>query len=62
MNWLAMAAGWLSVQPSDGVVPAGGSQVLDVTFDASRYCGGDYLADLMIDLAGDEAGEQGRRF
>jgi hypothetical protein len=40
---------WLSENPSEGVVPAGGSVVVDVTFDASQVPDiGDYFAQLKI--------------
>jgi subtilisin family serine protease len=42
-------AGWLSVAPDSGTVPAGGTQVIDVTLDAADLDGGDYTATINID-------------
>jgi len=39
---------WLAVEPSSGVVPAGGSLDLLVTFDPGGHFGGDYDADLHV--------------
>jgi N-acetylneuraminic acid mutarotase len=40
---------WLSENPSEGVVPAGGNVVVDVTFDASQVpAEGDYFAQLKV--------------
>ncbi len=40
---------WLSENPSEGTVPAGGSVVVDVTLDASQVAAeGDYFAQLKI--------------
>jgi hypothetical protein len=41
-------AQWVSVAPGSGVVPAGGSVDIAVTFDASGLNGGDYDADIII--------------
>ena len=46
--WMMGAGGLPSVDPEFGTVPAGGSTDVIVTFDATDLCGGDYLADLLI--------------
>ena len=40
---------WLSAQPLQGTVPAGGSAVLTLTFDATGLTGGDYRSSVEID-------------
>jgi C1A family cysteine protease len=40
---------WLSEDPISGTVPAGGSQTVDVTFDATGLSAGIYTADIVID-------------
>ena len=39
---------WLVALPESGVVPAGASTYIEVTFDASGLFGGDYLADVVV--------------
>jgi hypothetical protein len=39
---------WVTVAPDSGVVPAGSSVQIDVTFDAISLKGGDYTADLEV--------------
>ncbi len=46
--WMMEAASWLDVIPEAGTVPAGSSVDVEVTFTAPDECGGDYLADLLI--------------
>ncbi len=46
--WMMEGASLPSVDPASGVIPPGGSQVVDVTFDAMDICGGNYYADLII--------------
>jgi subtilisin family serine protease len=41
MDWLSAKA-FLAVYPESGTVPAGGSALVDVTFDATGLYGGDY--------------------
>src|SRR6185503_2055461 len=40
--------GWLTVSPSSGVVPAGGSFALSVGFNATGLAGGDYTGQIRI--------------
>jgi len=47
--WVSGAARWLDVDPTAGVVPAGTSQDLLVTFDATGICSGTYLSNILID-------------
>ncbi|MFC1569564.1 S8 family serine peptidase, partial [bacterium] len=48
-DWLAMGGiSWLSVSPESGSVAAGGSQDVDVIFDATDMNGGDYSAHILI--------------
>jgi len=42
------APSWLSYAPSAGTIPPGGSQVVDVRFDASGLTAGDYNAMMHI--------------
>ena len=51
MVWTGEAAGvfWLSVNPTSGTVPAGGSMPVMVTLDADSLPNSDYYADLLID-------------
>jgi hypothetical protein len=46
--WASGASAWLSVEPKEGVVPAGGSTDLAVKFDAEGQFGGDYSSDILI--------------
>jgi len=46
--WSTGATAWLTVDPLEGVVPAGGSLDVAVTFDASGLDGGDYDALLSV--------------
>ncbi|RKZ15897.1 hypothetical protein DRQ53_07750, partial [bacterium] len=39
---------WLSVAPTSGVIPAGGSEVVNANFNASGLFGGSYTADIVI--------------
>jgi hypothetical protein len=48
---------WLSVQPTSGTIPAGSSQDVDVTFDATDMLGGDYSADIVITSNDPDEGE-----
>jgi subtilisin family serine protease len=43
-----ISAGWLEVDPSSGVIPAGGSQPLTVTVDASNLETGDYTGHITV--------------
>ena len=36
------------VDPVSGIIPAGGAQTVDVTFDATNLCGGNYLSNLVL--------------
>ncbi len=45
-------AGWLNAEPLSGVVPPGGSAVVNVTFDAEGLVGGDYNA--LIEVASND--------
>jgi hypothetical protein len=54
-NWMIRASGntvvdipWLSETPTSGTVPAGGSVVVEVTFDSTGLGVGQYLASLVI--------------
>ena len=40
--------GWLSVDPQTGVVPAGSSQDIIATYNATGMLGGDYFADVIF--------------
>ena len=44
----SLAPRWLSVDPPSGVVPAGSSMDVVVTFDGTNLVGGDYDADLVV--------------
>ncbi len=46
-DWLA-GASWLQVEPTSGVVPAGTSQAVTVTFDATDLCGGEFAAQVAV--------------
>jgi subtilisin family serine protease len=46
--WVVTGASWLSAEPSEGTVPAGGSRQITVTFDATNRLGGDYLRSIRI--------------
>jgi hypothetical protein len=48
VKWAIESTYWLTVEPEIGTVVAGGSQTVDITFDANKMLGGDYLADLII--------------
>ncbi len=49
IEWLAAGArNWLSAIPDSGVVPAGSSMNIAITFDATGLNGGDYAADVVI--------------
>ena len=39
---------WLTVDPISDTIPAGSSSDISVTFDATGFYGGDYLADIII--------------
>jgi len=39
---------WLSVDPTSGIIPAGDSVDIEVTFDATGLNGGDYRANIVI--------------
>ena len=41
-------AGWLSVSPGSGTVPAGGAVDIDVAFDTTELIGGDYSGSIDI--------------
>jgi hypothetical protein len=56
------SASWLSVNPESGVVPAGGSADVAVTFDPGTFPTGDYAARILVDSNDpDEAQVVGRR-
>ncbi|MEN8008585.1 MAG: choice-of-anchor D domain-containing protein, partial [Candidatus Krumholzibacteriota bacterium] len=46
--WMMGGGNLPQVDPSAGVVAPGGVQTVDVIFDATNVCGGDYLADLVV--------------
>jgi hypothetical protein len=50
--WTASPApifpGWLSITPTTGTIPAGSSEDISVTFDATGLSDGDYNADIII--------------
>ncbi len=46
-DWLA-GASWLQVEPTSGMVPAGASQDVTVTFDATDLCGGEFAAQVAV--------------
>jgi subtilisin family serine protease len=48
LAYLAMAAPWVSVQPRSGIVLAGATQELTVTFNTSDRCGQRYEAPLVF--------------
>jgi hypothetical protein len=52
ITYLTMASSWVAVEPSSGVVPAGGSQVVNVGFEMSTSCVGALTA--RIRLASDD--------
>ncbi|MBL7085611.1 MAG: choice-of-anchor D domain-containing protein, partial [Candidatus Cloacimonetes bacterium] len=39
---------WITIDSTSGTIPAGSSQDIQVTFDATNLLGGDYLADIVI--------------
>ncbi len=45
---IATTPEWITVLPESGTIPAGGSQVLNVTFDATGMFGGDYYSTVEI--------------
>ena len=47
-------AGWLTISPEAGTIPAGGFTDVDVAFDATQLIGGDYSAN--IDLSTNDPG------
>ncbi|MBM4130502.1 choice-of-anchor D domain-containing protein, partial [bacterium] len=47
IDWLA-GTGWLQLKPAEGVVAAGASQDVTVTFDASNRCGGALAAGIAV--------------
>ncbi len=44
----AGSGNWLTASPLEGTVPAGGSLLVDVTFDAEGLVGGDYAANINV--------------
>jgi subtilisin family serine protease len=48
IDWLTPGTKWLTVTPAGGTLSAGGSDTLDVTFDATGMFGGGYDSDVMI--------------
>lgn len=46
---LAAFPEWLTVSPSSGTIPPGGSEMVSALFDASGLFGGRYEADIVID-------------
>ncbi len=42
------APDWLSTNPDSGVIPAGSSAEIEVTFDATGLNGGDYYANILV--------------
>src|SRR5262249_16240319 len=52
MNMIPFAAegpaGWLSLDPVSGTIPAGGSLDVRVALDATGLNGGDYAADILV--------------
>jgi hypothetical protein len=47
-GWLIGAPAWISVGPSGGQVPSGGSADVTVTFDATMLSAGSYLAEVRV--------------
>lgn len=47
-DWLAKSVAWLSIEPTAGTVPPGESIDVDLFFDASDFCGGDFLASVVF--------------
>ena len=46
--WMMGGAGLPQADPASGILPAGGVQTIDVTFDATDLCGGLYPANLVL--------------
>ncbi len=46
--YLTMASSWVAVEPTSGVVPAGGSQVVNVGFEMSTSCVGGLTARIRL--------------
>ncbi len=46
--WMMRDSDLPRVDPTSGVLPAGGVQAIDVTFDATDLCGGFFPADLVL--------------
>ncbi len=45
---VGLGAPWLTVEPSEGVVAAGATQDVTVTFDATGLCGGEFAAQVAV--------------
>jgi hypothetical protein len=48
IDWLTRRVNWLSLTPIEGIVPAGSSRDVTVSFDAAGLDGGDYDANLVV--------------